>query len=337
MTAPGRHQHGAHGDHDHHHDHDHPATGWRRWVPHALTPHSHDAADRIDDAIEGSARGIRAVGVSFAVLLATAVVQLVITLLSGSVALMADTIHNFSDAFTAVPLALAFLVGRRRPTRRYTYGFGRAEDLAGLFVILMIAASAVVAGYESVRRLVDPVAPTHLAWVAGAGAVGFVGNELVAQYRIRVGRSIGSAALVADGQHARTDGFTSLAVLIGAGGTALGAPVVDPIVGIVITVAIVGVLWTAGRDVLRRLMDAVDPAVVGEAERVVGDVPGVLGVTGVRMRWIGHRMHAEIEVDVDETAPLREAHATAHRAERELVDHVPGVASALVHAYPGHR
>ncbi len=331
------HAHDHHHRHDHHHGHGHPARGLWRFVPHALTPHSHDAADRIDDAVEGSARGIRAVGISFAVLLATAVVQLVITLLSGSVALMADTIHNFSDAFTAVPLALAFLVGRRSPTRRYTYGFGRAEDLAGLVVIVMIAASAVLAGYEAIRRLVDPVPPTHLPWVAAAGAIGFVGNELVAQYRIRVGRAIGSAALVADGQHARTDGFTSLAVLAGAAGTALGAPIVDPIVGLVITVAIAGVLWTAGRDVLRRLMDAVDPAVVGEAERVVGAVPGVLGVAGVRMRWIGHRMHAEIEVDVDESAPLKDAHATAHRAERELVDHVPGVSSALVHAYPGHR
>ena len=325
----------AHRDHDH--DHDHHGRGVWRFVPHALTPHSHDAADRIDDAMEGSARGIRAVGISFAVLLATALLQLVITLMSGSVALMADTIHNFSDAFTAVPLALAFLVGRRSPTRRYTYGFGRAEDLAGLVVIVMIAASAVLAGYEAIRRLVDPVPPTHLAWVAAAGVIGFVGNELVARYRIRVGRSIGSVALVADGQHARTDGFTSLAVLLGAGGAAMGAPIVDPIVGLLITVAIAGVLWTAGRDVLRRLMDAVDPAVVGEAERVVGEVPGVLGVTGVRMRWIGHRMHAEIEVDVDEAAPLTDAHATAHRAERELVDHVPGVASALVHAYPGHR
>ena len=200
-------------------------------MAHTLIPHSHDAADSVDSALESSAIGIRAVKISLVALGVTALAQAVIVVLSGSVALAADTIHNFSDALTAVPLWIAFALGTRAATRRYTYGFGRAEDLAGLFVVAMIALSAVVAGYEAVMRLIHPTPIEHVGWVAAAGLVGFIGNELVALYRIRVGRRIGSAALVADGLHARTDGFTSLAVLFGAGGVALGFPLADPIVG----------------------------------------------------------------------------------------------------------
>ena len=233
--------------------------------PHLL-PHSHDAADSVDDALESSTIGIRAVKISLVALGLTALAQAVIVVLSGSVALAADTIHNFSDALTAVPLWIAFALGTRAATRRYTYGFGRAEDLAGLFVVAMIALSAVVAGYEAVMRLIHPVQIQHVGWVAAAGFVGFIGNELVALYRIRIGRRIGSAALVADGLHARTDGFTSLAVLASAGGVALGFPLADPIFGLLITVAILAVLRTAARDVFRRLLDGVDPEIVDTAE-----------------------------------------------------------------------
>ncbi len=316
------------------HGHHHPRSRLRSFIPHALTPHSHDPADKVDDAMESSAIGIRTVAISMAVLLVTAVAQLVVAVMSGSVALLADTIHNFSDALTAIPLWIAFVIGRRAPTRRYTYGFGRAEDLAGLFVIAMILLSAIVAGYEAVRRLVDPMSPSHLGWVAAAGAIGFVGNELVARYRIRIGRQIGSVALVADGKHARTDGFTSLAVIAGAGGVALGFPLADPIVGLIITVAILVVLYSAARDVFRRLMDGVDPEIVGSAERILAQVPGVNGVAGVRMRWIGHSLHAEAELDVAPATALVDAHRLAHRAEHDLIAGVPRVSTALVHAYP---
>ena len=218
-----------------------------------FAPHSHDASDSIDGALESSAAGIRAVKISLLALGATSIAQLVIVLISGSVALLADTIHNFSDALTAIPLWIAFALGTKAATRRYTYGFGRAEDIAGLFVVAMITLSAIIAGVESIRRLINPVPIQHVGWVAAAGLVGFIGNELVAVYRIRVGRRIGSAALVADGLHARTDGFTSLAVLFGAGGVALGFPLADPIIGLLITVAILAVLRTAARDVFRRL------------------------------------------------------------------------------------
>jgi cation diffusion facilitator family transporter len=304
-------------------------------MPHIL-PHSHDDADSVDSALESSAIGIRAVKISLVALGITALAQAVIVAVSGSVALAADTIHNFSDALTAVPLWIAFALGTRAATRRYTYGFGRAEDLAGLFVVAMIALSAVIAGYEAVMRLIHPVPIDHVGWVAAAGLVGFVGNELVALYRIRIGRRIGSAALVADGLHARTDGFTSLAVLASAGGVALGFPLADPIVGLFITVAILSVLRTAARDVFRRLLDGVDPELVETAETTLASRPGVKAVRSVRMRWIGHRLHADAELDVEPGTSLEDAHRLAHDAEHELIHAVPKLSSALIHAYPSH-
>jgi cation diffusion facilitator family transporter len=331
------HDHGRGHGHDGSHDHDHGPAGQSRWrerVAHLLRPHSHDAADSIDDALESSDQGIRAVKISLVALSATSLAQLAVVAASGSVALLADTIHNLSDALTALPLWLAFALGRRAPTRRYTYGYGRAEDLAGLFVVAMIALSAVVAGYESVSRLINPHPVDHLGWVALAGLVGFVGNEAVAIFRIRVGRQIGSAALVADGLHARTDGFTSLAVVLGAAGVAAGWDAADPIVGMLITVAILAVLRTAARDIFSRLMDAVDPALVEAAESSLRAIPGVVAVRRVRMRWIGHQIHADADLDIDSGTSLAEAHQLAHDAEHRLTHAVPKLSSAVVHAYP---
>ena len=326
------HEHG----HEHGHGHSHDGRGGKfgAALREVFAPHSHDASDSIDGALESSTAGIRAVKISLLALGATSIAQLVIVLISGSVALLADTIHNFSDALTAIPLWIAFALGRRAATRRYTYGFGRAEDLAGLFVVAMITLSAAIAAIESVRRLLHPVAIHHLGWVAAAGLVGFIGNEVVAIYRVRVGRRIGSAALVADGLHARTDGFTSLAVLLGAGGVALGFPLADPIVGLFITIAILAVLRTAARDVFRRLMDGVDPELVDAAEAALAAQPGVTGVRSVKMRWIGHRIHADAELDVDPATSLSDAHRLAHDAEHALTHAVPKLSTALVHAYP---
>lgn len=296
--------------------------------------HSHDHADSVDDALESSALGIRAVKISLIALAVTALFQLVIVALSGSVALAADTIHNFSDALTAIPLWIAFVLGRRAASKRYTYGLGRMEDLAGLFVVLMIALSAIIAGYQAIRRLIDPLAIEHLGWVAAAGVIGFLGNELVALYRIRVGRRIGSAALVADGLHARTDGFTSLAVVLGALGVWLGFPLADPIIGLLITVAILVVLRSAARDVFSRLLDGVDPHLVESAEAALAGEPGVRAVRRLRMRWIGHRLHADAELDIDPDISLSAAHALAHSAEHRLTHAVPRLSSALIHAYP---
>ena len=330
------HDHGHDRGHPHGHGHRHDGRGGKfgAALREVFAPHSHDASDSIDGALESSTAGIRAVKISLLALGATSMAQLVIVLISGSVALLADTIHNFSDALTAIPLWIAFALGTKAATRRYTYGFGRAEDLAGLFVVAMITLSAAIAAIESIRRLIHPVAINHVGWVAAAGLVGFIGNELVAIYRIRIGRQIGSAALVADGLHARTDGFTSLAVLLGAGGVALGFPLADPIVGLFITIAILAVLRTAARDVFRRLMDGVDPELVDAAEAALAAQPGVTGVRSVKMRWIGHRIHADAELDVDPATSLSDAHRLAHDAEHALTHAVPKLSTALVHAYP---
>jgi len=315
------------------HDQQHPS-GIRGFVLSLLRPHSHDAADSVDSALEASTDGIRAVKISLVALGVTAVAQLIVVLITGSVALLADTIHNFSDALTAIPLWVAFVLGRRAANRRYTYGYGRAEDLAGVFIVAMIALSSMLAAYESIRRLIDPQ-PISLTWVVvAAGLIGFAGNELVAVYRIRVGSKIGSAALVADGLHARTDGFTSLAVVIGAIGVMAGFPLADPIVGLLITVAILAVLRGAVQDIYRRLMDWRRPRPGRRRRSSVRDVPGVRSVESVRLRWIGHRMRAEITLTVDDTLNVVEAHTIADEAHHQLIHRVPRLDDATVHVNP---
>jgi cation diffusion facilitator family transporter len=301
---------------------------------HVLRPHSHEAADKVDAAMEASAEGIRALWISLAVLAGTAVVQAAVVAVSGSVALLGDTLHNAADALTAVPLGIAFVLGRHPPNRRYTYGYGRAEDLAGVVIVLVIAASSALAAYEAVTRLAHPRHVSALVAVAVAALIGFAGNEAVARYRIRVGRKIGSAALVADGLHARTDGFTSLAVLLGAGGVAAGWDWADPVVGLLITVAILAVLRQAGLEIYRRLMDAVDPALVDQVEQTLRATPGVLDAGQVRLRWIGHQLRAECEVIVDAEASAVQAHQVAVSAEHGLLHALPRLTAALVHADP---
>jgi cation diffusion facilitator family transporter len=303
-------------------------------LTHSIRPHSHDPANRVDDALATSRAGMRAVWVSLLVLGLTAAVQAAVVVRSGSVALLSDVIHNVADALTAVPVGVAFLLGRRAATRRFTYGFGRAEDVAGLVVVLVIAASAVAAGVASVRRLADPAEIDQLWLVAVAAVVGFAGNEGAAQVRIRTGRRIGSAALVADGLHARADALTSLAVLLSVGGAALGWRWADPAVGLLITAAIAALTWTAARQVLGRLMDAVDPALVDRAEAALRSVAEVMTVDGIRLRWIGHALHAEVDVTIADSLSLRRAHDIAHEAEHRLRHAVPRLATATVHAYP---
>ncbi|MEV6668185.1 cation diffusion facilitator family transporter [Streptomyces nigra] len=330
------HTHGHPHTRGHPHTHESPHTRASRphGLAHLLRPHSHETADKLDSALESSARGMRALWVSLVVLGVTALAQAVVVAVSGSVALLGDTVHNAADALTAVPLGIAFVLGRRVATRRFTYGYGRAEDLAGLVIVLTIAASAAFAGWTAVARLLDPRPMEHIPVVAVAALIGFAGNEWVARYRIRVGRAIGSAALVADGLHARTDGFTSLAVLASAAGAALGWQLADPVVGLAITAAIVLVLRDAAREVFRRVLDAVDPALVDRAERALRDVPGVREVGELRLRWIGHRLRAEVAVVVDGEATVRQAHAIAVDAEHALLHAVPRLTAALVHADP---
>ena len=287
--------------------------------------------------MEASSEGMRALWLSLGVLGVTALIQAAVVALSGSVALLGDTLHNAADALTAVPLGIAFIAGRRPATRRYNYGYGRAEDLAGVVIVALILASSALAAYAAVARLAHPERVSDLVAVAAAALVGFTGNELVARYRIRVGRRIGSAALVADGLHARTDGFTSLAVLVGAGGVALGWNWADPAVGLVITGAILAVLYQAGREVGRRLMDAVDPDLVDRAEHTLRATPGVLDVGLVRLRWVGHQLWAECEIAVSGEITAIEAHEIAVSAEHDLLHALPRLSAALVHTDPQPR
>ncbi len=333
-----------HDTHDHHaHDrdiHDHHAhRNWVSRIVHLLPfSHSHAAEDKIDTALEQSELGIWALKVSLVGLGATALFQIVIFLFSGSVGLLADTIHNVGDALTAVPLWVAFVLGRRGATRRYTYGFGRAEDVAGILIVLTILLSALIAGYESYRKLIDPQPISHVGWVIAAALVGFAGNELVAIYRIRVGTQIGSAALIADGQHARVDGFTSLAVLIGALGSLAGYPLVDPIIGLLITVTILVIVKDTAVTMWHRLMDAVDPAIVDRITHAAGHVPGVEVVGPVRARWVGHTLHADMHISVDADLPTHASHGIANAVRHALFQAQPRLAVAEVYIRPcGHH
>src|SRR5215212_6909659 len=244
------------------HNHDH----------HERHGHTHGA---VDPSIATSERGIWAVKWSFVALFVTALLQLGVVLLSGSVALLSDTIHNFGDAATAVPLWIAFALTRLGSSRRFPFGYGRVEDLAGVMVVLIILFSALVAGYQAIERLINPQPVGFLGALAAAAIVGFIGNEAVAIFRIRVGRQIGSAALVADGYHARTDGWTSLAVLVGAVGVWLGYPLADPIVGLLIAAAILVIVWQSAKMVFARLLDGVDPDVIEEIRHTSSHVEGV--------------------------------------------------------------
>lgn len=333
------HGHSHDHDHDHGHDHDHDHdSGLLGRLTHAaselLGGHSHDSAEQVDEALEANAAGRRALWISLLALGVTAGVQAVIVSFTGSVALLGDALHNVADALTAVPLLIAFGLARRPANDRYTYGYGRAEDVGGLFVVAMIALSSALAAYEAVNRLLHPQAVTNLWAVAAAAVVGFLGNEIVARYRIQVGRRIGSAALVADGLHARADGFTSLAVLLGAGGVAVGWDWADPVVGLLITVAILGVLRSAVGQVGARLMDAVDPTLVEAARSALGTVDGLYDVEDLRLRWIGHSLRAEASISVDPELTVGEAHDVAHHAEAHLLTYVRRLSAATVHVSP---
>lgn len=284
----------------------------------------------IDASITATERGVWAVKWSFIILAITAALQFVVVLLSNSVALLADMIHNVGDATTAIPLWAAFALARSKPSKRFTYGLGRVEDLAGLMVVAIILFSAIVAGYEAIDRLIHPHHVVQLGWLAAAGFIGFLGNEIVAIFRIRVGRQLNSAALIADGYHARTDGLTSLAVVLGAFGVWMGYPLADPIIGLLITITIFGIVWQSARAVITRTLDGVDPDIPDEARHAAGHVAGVRAVNDVKARWIGHELSIDLVISVDESLSVAEAEGLADRVRHELVDHIPALSRTTV-------
>lgn len=306
------------------HSHSHGAEGGDHGHTHGV----------IDPTIATTTKGIWAIKWSFAILAITAALQIVIVIISGSVALLADTIHNLGDAVTAIPLWIAFLLARRPPSRRFTYGLGRVEDLAGLFIVAIILFSAFVAGWQAIDRLINPQPISHLGWVLVAGLIGFAGNEIVAVFRIRVGREINSAALIADGYHARTDGFTSLAVVLGAIGVWAGFPLADPIIGLLITATIFVIVWQSARAVLTRMLDGVEPEILAEIDHAAEHVAGIDRVHAVQARWLGHRLHAELSVQIDPALPLSRAQEIVAAMRAELFAHLPVLSQISIRIEP---
>jgi cation diffusion facilitator family transporter len=300
-----------------------------------LVSHDHDhGGGHGESIIDSGTVGIRATKISLVALGITTALQAVIVIFSGSVALLSDTLHNLADALTAIPLWIAFAVGRRRPTRGYTYGFGRFEDVAGLIIVVAIGASAALIIWESVGRLFEPRLIDHIPWVIAAGFVGAAGNEFVARYRIKVGREIGSEALIADGQHARSDALTSLAVVVAGFGAAFGAAWVDPLAGIVVAAAMLWLLGRTARRMSRRLLDGVEPAIVDDVEESVRGVPGVRDITDLRVRWHGHQLSVAVSICVDPDLTVSTGHDTAHEVEHALHHRFTFPMQAIVHVEP---
>ena len=305
--------------HKHSHDDDH---------SHA---HSHGV---IDPSIISHERGLWAVKWSFIALMVTALLQLVIVIASNSVALLADTIHNFGDAATAIPLGIAFLFVRLKPTKRFTYGYGRIEDLAGVIILLLILFSAIVAGFESVNRFFHPKPVSHLLAVVVASILSFAGNEGVAIFRIKVGKEIGSAALIADGYHARIDGWASLAVFVGAIGIWLGFPLADPIMGLVITISILFIVWSSGKEIFTRMLDGIDPEVLHEVEHAAGHVEGIKKIGDIKARWVGHKLFVEMAIAVKSNASAKEGHDVAKEVRHQILHHLAHVGQVMIHVDP---
>ncbi len=328
-------------DHDHDHRHNNGligTVGAALHLPGFAHTHEHDYGELVEDSgLQANQLGIRTIWLALAILAMTTVLQIMIYLASGSVALLADTVHNLGDALNSIPLLVAFYLARRAATRRYTYGYGRAEDIAGVLIVLSIAFSAGYILWESFQKLVDPQPLTNLPWVTAAAIIGFLGNELVAVMQIRVGKQIGSDAMIADGQHARVDGLTSLAVLVAVFGTLIGFPILDPLVGVFIAITIVGITWTAIKSVWYRLMDAVDPALVNRMTHYASEVEGVEEVSTLRAHWVGHRLYAELTLVIDEARPFVEAYAIAEKVRTNMRHAIPYANEIIVQTMPRYE
>jgi cation diffusion facilitator family transporter len=299
----------------------------------------HDALNHDQDAHKhrhehGNQAGLRAVQISTAGMFCVAAIQFVIAWIGGSAGLFADALHNFGDVFTTLALWIAFVISNRAANQRYTYGYYRAEDLAGIFIVLVIIASASASAIESIQKLTSGNIPTQIYLGMAAALVGVAGNELLAQYKIAVGKRINSVPLIADGQHSRSDGLTSLAAFVGLVGVKLGLSKADPIAGIVITIVILTIVYSTSRSVLQRLLDAVDPRIVPSIIATANTIPGVEAVTDVRARWVGHLLHVVMNIEVDAELTLSKAHAIAEEVRHHLFHDIKGISEVVIHTDP---
>ena len=317
-------------DDEHRHDgnHHHPSGE-------TVHAHRHGQTDNsLASAGGGGASALRVVAVSSLILAAVAAAELIAAAATSSAAVLADGLHNLGDVGTTVALALAFVLSRRAPNRRFPYGYHRVEDLAGLVVLALIVASAIASGVTSIEHLIHRQPLTNVWLAIAVAAIGFAGNEVAAQYKIRAGRRLRSLALIADGQHSRTDGFASLGAVVGVAGAALGASVLDPVAGLVITVIIAAVAWETARSLTGRFLDEADASLVATIEEIAATTDGVLGVTDARARWTGRRVLAEITLEVDPETPLSHAHALGEEVRHRLYHRIDPLTDVIVHLDP---
>ncbi|MGH7903957.1 MAG: cation diffusion facilitator family transporter [Candidatus Dormibacteraceae bacterium] len=276
----------------------------------------------------------RAVIVSATVLAIASAAEFAAAFAGHSAGILADALHNAGDVLTTGILLGSFALARRPATRRFTSGYGRIEDVATLLIVLVIVGTAALAAVESALRLFNPTAYPNVAWSLIAAAIGIVANLGAAQYKIGTGRRILSTALEADGVHSRIDSLVSLGALIGIAVAHFTFPPADPIAGLAITAAILYVLAGTVRELFLRMMDAVDPSLVDELTAAAGEVPGVLGVHDVRVRWVGRELMAVVHIDCEPDSSLRAAHDLALKVEHEVEHHVPAV-RVDIHMDPG--
>ncbi len=343
MQNASRHEH-THDDHEHEHaDHEPHAHASEQQSDHAHDNHDHHdhghgghghEHGKVDAELYGNRAGLRAVQISTAGMLLVSLIQLSIALFGGSAGLFADALHNLGDVLTTVALWIAFVISSRAANRRYTYGYHRAEDLAGIFIVLVIIGSAVAGAFESINKLISGGAPTQIYLSMVAAAIGCIGNEVLAQYKISVGKRINRVPLVADGQHSRIDGLTSLAALIGLIFALFGLPIADPLAGILITLVILSVVYTTSRSVLQRLLDGIDPHLIPMITKTAAGIEGVRDTTDVRARWVGHNLHIVMNIEVDAELTLIQAHTIAEQVRHSLFHEIPGVSEIIIHTDP---
>jgi cation diffusion facilitator family transporter len=283
---------------------------------------------------QGTREGLRAIRLAAVALGASAAVRLTIAVLSGSVGLLAAGLDDLGDVLTTVVLSVAFIASRRAADRRYTFGYQRFEDLSGVLVVAVIWGSAAFATYEAVMRLTGDHQVTRLGIAMTAAVLGLLANGFAGVYKIRVGRRIGSEPLIADGKHALTDSLSSVAAFGGLLGVKAGHPIADPIAAFVVVLAIVAVAVDATRRVLARLLDAVDPTIVGQIEHIAKHTDGVASIGRVQARWAGRSLYVTLTVAADGNKSLTDTHTIAENVAHRILHDVPGVAQVDVHVDP---